>query len=88
MFRLYALARFAHKGKKRRPRFNRTARIVRIYQRRRTANGRKLVRVTHCMYNSRRAILRIKRRVAPACLLKIARSGKLEATPRRHLLQR
>jgi len=85
MFRLYALARFAHKGKRRRPRFNRTARIVQIYQRRRTANGRKLVRVTRCMHNYRHTILRIKRRAAPTYLLKSARSGKLEATPRRHM---
>jgi len=75
-------------GKRRRPRFNRTSRIVRIYQRRRTASGRKLVRTTRRMYNYRRTILRIRRRVAPAYLLKIARSGKLEVAPRRHLLQR
>lgn len=87
MFRLYASTRFVHKGKRRKPRFNRDRRIVRIYQRRRRATGRKLVRATRRMFNYRHTILRIKRRVAPASLLKIARSGKLVATPRRLLMQ-
>lgn len=87
MFRLYASTRFVHMGKRGKPRFNRARRIVQIYQQRRAVTGRKLVRVTRRMHNYRCTILRIKQRVAPARLLKIARSGKLMSAPRRFLLQ-